>query len=504
MHAMKILTASQVREADAYTIENEPVKSIALMERASWAFISWFISHFEEDSPVKIICGQGNNGGDGLAVARMLLGKEYNVKVFVVRLKESGSEDFEINFNRLAGLCKIENITSHADIPNFGREDIIIDAMFGSGLSRPVEGLYAEVIKIINDQKLTVVALDIASGLFSAHHVESDNVIKADYTISFQIPKLAFFMPENADYVGKWHLVDIGLHKNFFQHVATPYYYLTEEFIASLLKKRKKYSHKGDFGSSLIVSGSKGKMGAAVLCSKACLKTGAGLVTVFIPDCGYEILQVSVPEAMVITDEAENFLSSTPEVDKFDAIGIGPGVGTNEATEEALDNLLQKVTMPMVIDADALNILGKHKELLNKIPKNSILTPHPKEFERIAGKFDDDYERLALQKKFSKKYQVYLLIKGAHTSIATPDGEVYFNATGNPGMAKGGSGDVLTGMLTALLGQQYSPLEAVIIGVFIHGMAADKAAENIALECITASDIVGYISEAYKILHSLH
>lgn len=496
---MKILTAAQIRETDTFTIANEPIQSIDLMERAALAFTHWYITHFDNFRPVKVICGQGNNGGDGLAVARMLSDGQHKVEAFVVRQKEKGSPDFETNRQRLSEIMKIRYIRDKDDIPVFDEAEVVIDALFGTGLSRPVEGLYAEVIEAINRGEATRVAIDIASGLISDHHSEGP-VVKADYTISFQLPKLAFLLPENADYVGEWSVVDIRLHHQFIEDIYTSYEYVTGELIARLLKKRKKYAHKGSFGHSLMICGSKGKIGAAVLSSKACLKTGAGLVTVYVPGCGYEILQTSVPEAMVITDEMDAYLSSVPEIDRFTVTGVGPGIGMNEQTVAFLRLLLEKATRPMVIDADALNIIGQHPEMLQKIPRHSILTPHPKEFERIAGKASNDFERLTLQKELSEKYEVYVLVKGAHTSLATPDGKVYFNSSGNPGMAKGGSGDVLTGMLTALLGQQYSPQEAALIGIFLHGLAADQAAEYIAQESITASDIIHHISAAYKVL----
>lgn len=500
---MKILSSEQIREADAYTIKNEPISSIDLMERASEAFTVWFVQHFDKSKPVNVICGPGNNGGDGLAVSRMLIQKGFEMKVYIVHKKDKGSDDFETNLSRLTQLQKVEKLHNVDDLPEISSDDLVVDAIFGSGLSRPAEGFFAGIIKVINESKSTVVAIDIASGLFSDKHVQGKNVVEADYTISFQLPKLAFFMPENEMYVGEWHVVDIGLSKKFINEATTSYYSLEIKQIVGKLLKRRKYAHKGNFGKALLITGSLGKMGAAVLCSKACLRTGAGLVTIHAPGCGYEILQSQVPEAMVLLDDSDEYFSSIPDTGKFDVIGVGPGIGTEEETMEAYEELLRETEIPIVIDADGLNMLGKNKSLLKYVPENSILTPHPKEFERIAGKFRNDYERLEMQQDFSRAHKLYIVLKGAHTSVSTPDGRVFFNSTGNPGMATGGSGDVLTGMLTALLGQQYVPLDAALLGVYLHGLAGDEAAMGIGQEALIASDIIDHIPAAYKKLHGL-
>lgn len=497
---MKILNTSQIKEADAYTIKHEPIASIDLMERASLAFFSWFRKKFTKDRQVIVLCGMGNNGGDGLAIARLLIKDGYSATAYIVKTKDTGSNDFEENLRRLSVFSEAQEIQDVKDFPAIPPGSIIIDALFGSGLSRPLSDIFEAVVVHLNNSSATKIAVDIASGLFADEHSPEGAIFQADYTITFQAPKLAFMLPENAKYTGHLEIVDIGLDGDFLKDALTPYHYLTESEISTVLKPRNKFAHKGDFGKVLLVSGSMGKMGAAHLCAKAALRTGTGLLSLHIPKCGYEIIQATVPEAMVETDRKKKKVSEVQSVEKYDALGIGPGLGTAEETKTMLADILINFKKPLVLDADALNIMGLHKELLPLIPENSILTPHPIEFGRIAGKFNNDFERLSLQKYFSKKYNCIVVLKGAHTSISTSSGDVYFNSTGNPGMASGGSGDVLTGMLTSLLGQQYKPLEAALLGVYLHGLAGDIAAEEFGQEAMLPSDLINNIYKAYASL----
>lgn len=494
---MKILTAPQIREADAYTIQHEPIASIDLMERASQAFCQWFEGRFEVHMPVIVFCGMGNNGGDGLTIARILLGKGYDVVTYVIKNRDSGSADFEGNWKRLRELSNIAFIARSVDIPKVSEQAIVIDAIFGSGLSREATGIFAEVIKTINDSTAIKVAVDIASGLFSDQSSRGA-IIQPDFTLTFQIPKLAFMMPENAIFTGELIIADIGLSQSFIDNIKTPYHFVDHPMVAAMAKRRQKFAHKGDFGKVLLVSGSWGKVGATVLCAKACLRTGAGLLTLHVPECAYDILQTAVPEAMLETDIKREKVSQVKNAAGYNAIGVGPGLGTEEVTQKMLLSLLKKVKSSMVLDADALNMLGMDRKMLKHVPKQSILTPHPKEFERLVGKFTNSFERLKMQKEFSRKHDCITLVKGAYTTICTPDEEVYFNSTGNPGMATGGSGDVLTGMLASLLGQGYEPIEAAVLGTYLHGLAGDKAAEKWGQEAMLPTDLIEHIGEAYK------
>jgi NAD(P)H-hydrate epimerase len=494
---MKILSAAQTRALDIYTMAHEPVSSIDLMERASASFADWFMANLNTGRPIQIFCGTGNNGGDGLAIARMLHEKKYNVDVFVVYYSTHTSVDFTINYDRLQLLMPIRSIRNSADIPEISSENIIIDALFGSGLNRPAEGIAAEVIVAINTSKAIIVAVDIPSGLYVDSYNSSPHIIEADHTVSFQLPKLSFLLPQNFKYVGDWHLTDIGLHPEGIEAACTSYFYIDDLLIKSMIRKRSKFGHKGSFGHALVIAGSYGKMGAAQLAVKACLKTGVGLLTAYVPGCGYQIMQLAVPEAMTLTDPDDRVISAIAETEKFNTIGIGPGLGTDKATIAALTDLLQKYTQPLVIDADALNILAGKQELLKLLPHSSILTPHPKEFERLAGTTANEYTRLEVLQKFAQQHKVVVVLKGAHSAIATPNGEVFFNSTGNPGMATGGTGDVLTGIITSLLAQKYAPEEAAILGVFFHGLAGDYAAKAQGYNALSATDVISHLSQAF-------
>lgn len=455
---IKIFNSAQIREWDSFTIANEPISPEGLMERASNAFVNWFVGKFNTKERIAIVCGKGNNGGDGVVIGRILSERKYDIKIF------KADDQFSLD-----------------------PFTVIIDAIFGTGLSRPVE---SDVIKKINSSSAIKIAVDVPSGLRLDTHSEGD-IIKADYTITFQTPKLAFMMPENAEYVGEWKIVDIGLSQQFNSDSKN-------FFIDKIsLKKRSKFSHKGDFGRALLIAGSHGKMGACVLAARAALRSGVGLLTVHIPKCGYNIVQTSVPEAMATVDVNEDHFSDAGEASNYDVIGIGPGLGVTASTVSGLRKILQ-AGKPMVIDADALNILSSARELFHLVPAGSILTPHPGEFKRLVGDWKDDFERLELQKQLAAQAKCVVVLKGAHSSIAAPNGDVYFNSTGNPGMAKGGSGDVLTGVLTGLLSQKYSALETAIIGVFTHGMAGDIARDKIGENSVLAGDIVENLGQSFS------
>ena len=496
---MKIFTAEQIRQLDAYTIQNEPIASIDLMERAALAFAYWFTEQFPDvQRPIHIFCGPGNNGGDGLAIARMLHHRFYDVKVYRCRIGSSTSEDFDVNLGRLPahGGVPVQDIEKNGALPELPKGAIIIDGIFGSGLNRPVEGFWAELLEHLNRQSGTRVAIDIPSGLFADRPTESI-VFHADYTFSFEMPKFAFFFPENQQRVGTWTARSIGLHAKAIEEAQTPYFFMDEAFIKLLLRPRHKYGHKGTYGHALLLVGSYGKMGAAVLSGRACLRAGAGLVSLHVPKCGYEIMQISVPEAMVNVDRHQFLLSAIPKLEGYAAIGLGCGLGQKKATRKAVLELLKKANQPLVIDADALNILGKRPEWQQHIPKGSILTPHPKEFERLFGKASNGFERNEMQRKKAQELGIHIVLKGAHTCIAAPDGCCYFNSTGNPGMATAGSGDVLTGMITGLLAQGYEPLHAALLGVFLHGLAGDIAAEELGQEAMIAGDITERLGQAF-------
>jgi len=499
--AGKILSSEQVKGIDQYTISNEPIASIDLMERAAGTVFQWILNHYENTKKVKVFVGPGNNGGDGLAVSRMLAGKKYSVSVYWVKFTENCSKDWGINFQRIKdqGIANVEILSSTDNKPQINTDDLVIDAIFGSGLSRPVEGYPAEIVDFINASGVNVIAIDIPSGLFSENNSGNnpDHIIKASYTLSFQFPKLAFFFPDNEEFVGEWSVLPIGLHQEIINSTDSVYYFLTGGLINSKLKVRSKFSHKGTFGHALLISGNYGRMGAAVLASRACLRTGVGLITTHVPRKGYDIIQNSVPEAMISLDESDIIFSDIPDLDQYDAVGIGPAIGLKDNTKKAFKELLNTINVPLVIDADGINILGENKEWLKQLPKNSILTPHPKEFERLAGKTSDGYDQMQRLIELAVKYHIYIVLKGAYTAIASPDGLCYFNTTGNPGMATAGSGDVLTGIILSLLGQGYNPGDAAVTGVYLHGLAGDCVAEITGEESLIANDIIDYLGMAF-------
>jgi len=506
---MKFFSTSQIRELDQYTIKHEPIASIDLMERAADALYWEFIGNFPYLQPVCILAGPGNNGGDALALARMLLKSGYEVSVFLIH-SGSLSPDCETNRQRLIETFPeaLNEIQNTFIAPKITDETIIIDGLFGSGLSRPLTGIFAKAVQWINNAGCEVVSIDIPSGLQGeeipltpkGEQEKITNIIKADYTFSLQFPKLAFLFPENEAFIGNWEVLDIGIHLKAIEEISSDFFYLEKTDIAALLKNRSKFSHKGTFGHALIVAGSKGMAGSSVLSAKAALRVGAGLVTVHGPECNRTIVQTAIPEAIFQSDIQTDFISEVENVEKYNAIAIGPGIGTESETKESVGKFLKKLNKPCVIDADALNIIGQHKDLLQFIPKNSIITPHPKEFERIFGESKTSYERMLKTQEKAKLHGIIIVLKGAHTLIATPDGGLFFNSTGNSGMATAGSGDVLTGILVGLLAQGYNPEDAAKIGVFIHGCAGDLALENQSEESLIASDIIEYLGKAFKSL----
>ena len=499
---MKIFGSDQIREIDRRTIVDEPISSVDLMERAAGRLFTWYISRFERNRRIFIFAGPGNNGGDGLALARLLAEERYDVELHYLKFTEKTTSDWELNYQRLkndSGVV-INIITAPEQFPFISPDDVVIDAIFGSGLTRPAEGLPFEIIRNINNTDALKISVDIPSGLFCEDNGNNNPsaIIRADYTLSFQFPKLSFMFAENDVFIGKWEVLPIGLSDSAIRNTPSPYTYLNFSDIAPLLKIRKRFDHKGVYGHGLLIAGSKGKMGAAVLGAGAALRTGIGLLSCHIPSSGRTILQSTVPEAMVECDQSEEFISEIESLDSFTAAAIGPGLGTRPETQKMLLQFLKKFRKPLVIDADAINILSVNKKYLKMLHPGIVLTPHPREFERLTGPNDNGFKRLRRQIEFSRKYNCVVVLKGAFTSVSSPNGSVTFNSTGNPGMATAGSGDVLTGIILSLLSQGYSTENAATTGVFLHGIAGDIAAENSCFESLIASDIINSIGKAYN------
>lgn len=493
-----ILSSKQLLQADTVTIINQQITTIDLMEQIGKQCFDWIHNRLQGNPlPIHVICGTGKNGGNGLVIARALKKHGYNIKVYIVNCSNKRSAEFLENYNRLKELGDWPLIiNSNLDLPKISVNDMVIDAIFGIGLNRTPQNLLLETIQFINKSDAYVLSIDMPSGLFADKTVKNSNsVVKAFQVLTFQTPKLAFFLPENEEYILNWDIIPIGLEQDFIQSIKTTYNTVEKHNVLSIYKLRSKFTHKGTYGHSLIVGGSFGKIGAVSLATKAAMRIGSGLVTAYIPKCGYAILQTSIPESMVEVD-SENELQFFNIKTKPTAIGIGVGMRTSTKTLEGFTKFLKQNKIPLVIDADALNLISKNKELLKIIPKNSVLTPHPKELERLLGKWKNDYDKLNKIKKFTKNNALVLILKGANTIIAQ-DQNIYFNTTGNPALATAGSGDVLTGIITGLMAQNYSAFESSILGVYLHGLTADVAMQNQTYETFIASDIVDNLSNAF-------
>ena len=497
---MKILKADQIRSWDQYTIAHEPIASIDLMERAATKCFEWLDGNGWLVDSFAVFCGKGNNGGDGLAIARLLAIGGCKVSVHILEFGHRGTEDFQTN---LAKLHLYPSVDIHfiQDKNNFHpltKDTVVIDALFGSGLTRPPDGITSNLIDHINNSGCTIIAIDVPSGMSVDQSSTGNKIVKANYTLSFQCYKLAFLMAENAAFIGEVIILDIGLLPEFLSSLDSNLELIDKSIIRSIYKPRNRFAHKGNFGHVMIIAGSYGKTGAAVLSAKACLRSGVGLLTCFIPKCGYEVLQISVSEAMVMTDANSSIITKIDDdILKYDSIGIGPGIGTASETQAAIRELVSIYKRPIVLDADALNGLSMEKKL-PALPPGSILTPHPKEFERLLGESKNDFERIEKALQNAKLINCVIVLKGHHTFIATASGKGCFNNTGNAGMATAGSGDVLTGMITGLLAQGYSSEDASILGVHLHGLAGDIATKEFSKEAMIAGDIIDSIGKAFK------
>lgn len=499
----KVLNSRQIKIVDRLTIDALKIQSIDLMEKASLAVYEALMKNIDPLNPVYVFAGPGNNGGDALAVARMLLTSDIKAKVFFVAEGSNISEDCLVNKERINRLLKVVEINIDDDIPSIPSGSIVIDGLFGSGLNRPLEGIYAKVVQAINKSEAKVFSIDIPSGLFLDNNSDNvkNNVVKAHTVFTFQLPKLSLLLPDSAYCCKNVEILDIGLSPLAIKEQLTDYYLVEKEDVSSLLSVRDHFAHKGNFGHALLVVGSQGKIGAAVLASTACLRTGVGLLTVHVPQCGLDILQSTVPEAMVDVDAGATSVTQVDLDIQAYTVGLGCGIGTSREAKRVVAKLLQQSGKPLVIDADALNIIAQDDELKYNIPQGSIITPHPLEFERLVGQhFNSAYERLQEARLFANRHKVYIVLKGAYTAIITPDKKVYFNSTGNPGMATGGSGDALTGIITSLLAQYNQPFDAALLGVYLHGLAGDLAANIRTQQSMLPSDLIACLGDAFHLL----
>ena len=500
---MKIFTSAQIHELDKYTIDHEPIKSIDLMERAAIQLTDSIVAEWDKDMKVVVFAGPGNNGGDALAVARMLAVRGYNVSTWLFNTSGRLSDDCKKNRDRLKDVKQVASfvmVTDEFDPPTLDAQTLVVDGLFGSGLNKPLTGGFASLVKYVNTSPAKVVSIDIPSGLMTEsneYNVKS-NIMKADVTLTLQQPKLSFLFPENQQFIGHVEVLDIGISQEGIDKTDAQFYILEKSDITPCLKRRDPFAHKGSMGHALLVAGSRGMAGAAMLAAKACLRTGVGKVTVHTPACNTLPLQIGVPEVVLDVDSDTNVVSEAVDTDCFKAMGIGPGLGTNENTAIAVIGQMRRAQCPIVVDADALNILAAHKAWLQQIPVGAILTPHIGEFDRLEGVSTDSYERLSKAMLLAERQHAYIVLKGHYTAIITPGGRVLFSPTGNPGMATAGSGDVLTGIITTLLARGYTQGEACAIGTYLHGLAGDIAARSLGEESLIASDIINSLPMAFK------
>ncbi|WP_299126886.1 NAD(P)H-hydrate dehydratase [uncultured Winogradskyella sp.] len=498
---MKLYSKEQIYTGDKLTAERQNISPIDLMERAGTQIFNWIHMRMQgAQVPIHVFCGIGNNGGDGLVLARHLITHGYNVITYIVNCSDKRTKGFLTNYDRIKDVTKDwPNVLScgsdYSDIV-IEERDIIVDAVFGIGLNRPPNDWVVGLFKLWSASKAFTLSIDIPSGLYTDKAVEDNEaVVFANYTLSFQSPKLVFFLPETAKYTIQWEVIDIGIDRAFLMQTETEAQLISKFEVLPIYKPRDKFAHKGDFGHALIVGGSYGKIGAVNLASRAALSSGAGLVTAYIPKCGYHSIQASLPEAMVITNGEE--LIDTIHFDiEPSVVGIGVGMGTADATINAFEVFLKSNKLPLVIDADGLNCLAKKKALLKLLPEQTILTPHPKELERLIGSWSNDFDKLKKVKAFSNKHNVIVLIKGAN-SITVFGDKLYIYTTGNPGLATAGSGDVLTGIITGLVAQGYLPLDATIFGTYLHGKSADISLEDFGYQSLIASHIIEALGIAY-------
>tara|TARA_R110002049_G_scaffold8479_13_gene46045 strand:+ start:532 stop:2067 length:1536 start_codon:yes stop_codon:yes gene_type:complete len=500
---MKIFSTQQLQEADKQTTEKHGISSIDLMENAGTQIFNWLHQRMQgAQVPIHIFCGIGNNGGDGLVVGRLLINHGYNVNIYIANFTDKRSKCFLINYDRIKDITKKWPVlmTSEEDFPEINPEDIIIDALFGIGLNRPPEGWVKELILYLNSKKSFKLAIDIPSGLYANQPVSDfEAVLRANHTLTFQAPKLAFFLPETGKFVTYFEVLDIGLDPEYLHNTQGLAQLIGKIEAQQFYRQREKYAHKGNYGHTLIIAGSYGKIGAATLSAKAAFRIGAGLVSCFVPECGYNIMQTSVPEAMVLTDKEDDLITEIEYDFEPSAIAVGMGIGIKPETVKALKTLLANTETPLVIDADALNCISENNELLGLLPKHSILTPHPGELARLIGEWNDDYEKIEMVKAFSKKYDVLVVVKGSNTLTVLADA-IYINTTGNPGMATAGSGDALSGAIAGLLSQGYDPLMAAVFAVYLHGSAGNIVAQEIGYESVMAGDIIDAFGAAYLTL----
>ena len=500
---MKIYTATEIKQVESHAFEHESIQPIDLMERAASTICEEIKSKWGTETSIKVFAGSHNNGGDALAVSRMLAQCGYNLEVFLFNTNGHLTPECEINRDRLVATCPqvtFHEISTKIDLPKITKDDLIIDGLFGVGLNGSINGSYTLLIKFLNNSEGTIISIDIPSGMHCEDNSQtlSHQIVHADYTFSLHAVKPAFLLADCQQYIGKCKILDIGLENNTHPDIKTRYTLDEEDEMRELIKPRNPFGNKGTFGHGLLIAGSYGMAGAAIIAAQATLKSGIGKLTIHTPAANNTILQTSVPQAVIHHDE-DNYVFTTAEYgEEYQAVAIGPGIGQKKETAVALMEQITHTLKPLVIDADGLNILSNHKGWMQQLPKNSILTPHPKELSRLFGETTSDYGMLCIAREEAQRLQIFIICKNHYTAICCPDGHIYFNTTGNSGMATAGTGDALTGILLSLLSQGYTARDACRLGCYIHGLAGDIAAEKLTEEGMTVMDLINEIPSAIK------
>ena len=505
---MKIFTTDGIRRIGEKTVEQQEISTLDLQERAAAAVTYELMARWRTGKRMVFFAGPGDNGGDTLAVARMLHEQGYHPEVYLFNIRSSRlSRNCSTQRDRLAELPDIDfiEVTDTFNPPELGSSDVVIDGLFGSGLLSPLHGGYTALVQYINNSDAYVVSIDVPSGLFGEWNMGSDhrNIVRADLTLTYQFRRLSFFFAENAEFVGECKLLDLEMSNESIVSTPTDFYLIERDDVRAMLRDRDPFCNKYDNGSLLLVAGSYGMMGSAVLAARGAMRSGAGLVTVHAPRRGYEILQTAVPEALFEPDRNEVFTTEINLKRRHSVVALGPGIGTSDETLDAVDTFLKNFRLPCLLDADALNCIASRPMLLRSIPRKSIITPHAAEFDRLFGSHTTDEERLKKAIDVSRLYEITIVLKGHHTMSVFPTGEVYINSSGNAGMATAGSGDVLTGVIGSLIAQGYEPDYAVVIGVYLHGYAGDLAAQQHDYGLV-AGDIADNLGRALRELKPMH
>ena len=505
---MNIFNPKQIQDIDNATCHAQGISSLELMERAASAVSCELISRFLPSQRFVVVAGPGNNGGDALAVARQLIEQGYRkIEIFLFNVTEKLSHDCDEMRKKLITMEGVDftEVTKEFSPPYLSSQDVVIDGLFGVGLSHPLSGGFQALASLINESEAFVVSIDIPSGLFSEWNSGTNHreMIHADLTLAFQFPKLSFMFEDNAGVLGEWKVLDIDLDNKKIKETPTDFKFVEGYMVRSHLPERLPFTAKRDYGSVLLMAGSKGMMGAAVMASKSVMKSGAGLVTVHTASSGYQIMQTAVPEALFEPDRNENFITDMHPHHTHQVVAVGPGIGSHNATIDALEQLLKNSGAPLVLDADALNCIAKRPALLSLLPPYTVITPHAGEFDRLFGEHQSAESRLRKAIEMARHYNIIIVLKSHYTACVRPGGKVFFNSTGNPGMATAGSGDVLTGIISSFISQGMRPEIAASVGVYVHGLAGDIAAEELGEYGVTASDVSDYVGRAIKKIRTL-